>query len=353
MHQAVFTSCREIYRHEPRNPEEVIVVEGLLTDKPGPHLIKLTGTGLIWEGEAAENLSGLNAIGPTYIRGASITVSDDTGNRFEFSEESPGHYYSTPDLIAVEGRSYRLHIITANGHDYESAEQNLPGRVSLDTILARKTEKERLMQSHQGTYSVRMIPGLDVIADISGTGIEKPLFRLVTQDLLLYTQTFANHQNFLWKKLYMPDNININMETFGQGSATVKDHEVTFMSMRKEDLHIDWEDDFRPHRRVLLFRMYSLNEESWNFYSAIHEQIHSEGRLFDPMAKQLPSNIYSLSGKGKLALGHFEVSRVTRKSWVVVETPWQEFYPLRETDDLHHIPDFGKTFIEPPDFWVD
>ena len=351
--QSVLPSCREIYRHEPNIAEDVIVVDGLLSDRPGPHLIRLTGIQMIETSDPDNPHSPVNEGIPDYIRGASVIVADDAGNQFIFNEESPGHYYSDSTLRAVEGRSYSLHIITSNGHVYLSSPQQLPGPVTLDTLIAMNTYRERLMLSTQGTYFNERVHGLEIVANIRGSGKNRPLFRLVPQYLLLYTQTFANHQNFHWKKLYMPDNININMEAYEKVSATVRNHEVTFMSLREQDLYIDREDDFNPHRRILLLSLFSLNEESWNFYSSAHEQIHSEGRLFDPMAKQLPSNIYCDSDPGRLALGLFEVSRVTKRTFVVVETPWEDFYPLKETEDLHHIPDFGKTFIDPPGFWVD
>lgn len=351
--QAVLPSCREIYNHVPNIAEDAIVVDGLLSDHPGPHLIRLTGIEMIETSDPDNPHSPVNEGIPDYIKGASVIVADDAGNQFIFSEEAPGRYYSDSTLRAVEGMSYTLHITTSNGHVYLSSPQQLPEPVTMDTLIAMNTYRERLVLSNQGTYYIERIHGLEIVADISGSSNNRLLFRVIPQYLLLYTETFANHQNYLWKKLYMPDNININIEAFEQETAVVRNHEVAFMSLREQDMYIDREQNFDPHRRILLLSLFSLNEDSWSFYHSAHGQIRSEGRLFDPMAKQLPSNIYCESDPGRLALGLFEVSRATKKTFVVVETPWQDYYPLRETEDLHHIPDFGKIFFDPPGFWVD
>ena len=38
----ITVTCKEVYYHEVDNVKDVLVVEGLITDKPGDHLVRLT-----------------------------------------------------------------------------------------------------------------------------------------------------------------------------------------------------------------------------------------------------------------------------------------------------------------------
>lgn len=91
-----------------------IVVQGMITDQPGPYLIKISKT-----------LSLNDELGKAdVISGATVTIYDDLGNSETLRENSPGNY-STNSFQGVVGRSYWIKIIVDEGNIYQSSVEKL------------------------------------------------------------------------------------------------------------------------------------------------------------------------------------------------------------------------------------
>ncbi len=96
------------------NFQQQLVVEGMITDQPGPYLIKLSKTQAV-----NDQLGSTNA-----ISGANIILRDDRGNLEPLVESSPGNYY-TISIQGIVGRSYSISIVLNDGASYESAFETL------------------------------------------------------------------------------------------------------------------------------------------------------------------------------------------------------------------------------------
>src|SRR5260221_14327051 len=94
--------------------QEQLVVEGLITDQPGPYQVKISKTAPI--------INQLNLT--NWVIRASVIIEDDQGNSEELVEKSPGNYY-TKTFQGVVGRSYWIKITTSEGNVYQSAQEKL------------------------------------------------------------------------------------------------------------------------------------------------------------------------------------------------------------------------------------
>ncbi|MVM37815.1 DUF4249 family protein [Spirosoma sp. HMF3257] len=88
-----------------------LIVEGQITDRPGPYSVKLTRT-------ADYSYTSLNLL----ETGAIVTISDNLGNQEVLKEQSPGGTYitATNGIQGIAGRSYKVTIKTKAGKEYES-----------------------------------------------------------------------------------------------------------------------------------------------------------------------------------------------------------------------------------------
>jgi hypothetical protein len=93
-----------------------LVVEGLITDQPGPYLVTLTMSVPV-SGEAQLD-------DPVPVTGATIVIQDDQGNSETLTEKSTGNYY-TSTFQGVIGRAYSITIATGEGDTYHSAPETL------------------------------------------------------------------------------------------------------------------------------------------------------------------------------------------------------------------------------------
>ena len=118
------SSCQKVINIDLNSASPQTVIEGNISDQPGPYTVKLSQT---------VNFSETNVFPP--IKGALVTISDDIGNSETLTETSPG-IYTTSTLQGMSGRTYKLSV-TANGKTY-TATSTMAYPVNIDTIVSRQ-----------------------------------------------------------------------------------------------------------------------------------------------------------------------------------------------------------------------
>ncbi|SDP62647.1 protein of unknown function [Mucilaginibacter sp. OK268] len=116
----VITSCDKVIDIRLDNETDRLVIEGNITDVLGPQVIKLNTNVAV---------SNTNTYPP--VTGATVTVSDQAGNVYKFTE-APAGTYTTPKMIGVAGNTYTVNIVT-NGKTYK-ASSVMPKLVALRSV---------------------------------------------------------------------------------------------------------------------------------------------------------------------------------------------------------------------------
>jgi hypothetical protein len=114
----LFVSCEKEIDIDLNNSTPQIVIEGNISDEPGPYTVKLSKT---------VNFSDPNTFPP--VSGATIIISDNTGAVDTLIETSSG-LYQTHSIAGVQGNTYTLKVI-AEGNQY-NAVSTIPYKVNLD-----------------------------------------------------------------------------------------------------------------------------------------------------------------------------------------------------------------------------
>lgn len=120
----VVTSCQKVIDIDFNSSSPVIIIEGTVTDQPGPYHVKIT---------QSVNYNDPNVF-PT-ITNALVIITDNQGNSDTLVETSPGNYY-TKTLQGVPGRTYTLKI-TASGKEFV-ATSTMPLPVVIDSLKITK-----------------------------------------------------------------------------------------------------------------------------------------------------------------------------------------------------------------------
>ena len=122
-------SCIDPYNPVIDDYLDLPVVEGLITNDPGPYTIKLSRS------IALDNMD----LKP--IRGAVVVISDDAGNEETLTETSRGTYKTSASGIRGEaGRQYRL-TLQIDGKTYQSEYETLMIPVEIDSVYTREEIK--------------------------------------------------------------------------------------------------------------------------------------------------------------------------------------------------------------------
>jgi hypothetical protein len=113
-------SCTKEIEVDLNASSRLLVIEGNVTDAPGPYTIKLSKT---------VNFSSPNTYPP--VSGATVTISDNTGVTELLTETSPG-LYQTHSITGVQGNTYTLRVV-AEGKQY-NAVSTMPYKINLDSM---------------------------------------------------------------------------------------------------------------------------------------------------------------------------------------------------------------------------
>ena len=115
-------SCTKVINVNLNNANPNIVIEGIVSDAPGPYQVQLTQT---------VNFSDPNVFPP--VTGASVKITDSTlGITDSLKEVVPGIYVTQKLLQGLTGHTYQLYVLS-NGQTY-TASSTMPQKVNLDSV---------------------------------------------------------------------------------------------------------------------------------------------------------------------------------------------------------------------------
>jgi hypothetical protein len=116
----LFFSCKKIVTLKLKNVPAAIVIEGEVTDAPGPYVVTIN---------QPVDFYASNAFPP--VQGAVVTITNSMGLRDSLTETTPG-VYVTHVLQGVPGITYTLSVTVQNAN--YTAVSTMPMPVALDSI---------------------------------------------------------------------------------------------------------------------------------------------------------------------------------------------------------------------------
>lgn len=133
----IFVSCTKEVNIKLKTANPLIVIEGNISDEPGPYTVKLSKT---------VSFSAANMYPP--ISGALVVISDNMGVVDTLSETTPGAYL-THKIVGTQGNTYTLKVL-AEGKEYHAV-SSMPFKVKLDSI---RFEESSLPGSTAKSYAI-------------------------------------------------------------------------------------------------------------------------------------------------------------------------------------------------------
>lgn len=260
----LFVSCEETVTIDVNQAEAKVVIQGLVTNQPDHQYVRVSSTvGFYADG-----------IAPA-VSSANVSVSDDTGLSFSFSEstEEPGLYLPDNDFNGQVGRTYTLNV-TVDGKDYTATEELLP--ITTIDSMTYEIDQERFNKSdNNGNY----------------------------YSALMYTKEPQDEDNFYMFKFYRNGVwLNDNGEDITITDDVAVGEAIEGLEMPE---HHSLGDS-------VSLEMYSLTQEQYIYWSDVANLIFSDGGVFSPLPANPRSNI---SGG---ALGVFQVSGL-ESDYVVIK----------------------------------
>jgi len=309
-------SCEESYWPDLGDKyQNIMVVEGMITNEPGPYIIQLSKT------TSVEN--------PLYkpVEGCKVIIGDDLGNLGELTEIEPGYYQTAEGGIqGTIGRKYQLTIQSREGKNYQSDFEELKSPVGIDSVFVDLEYRENSAFPFD-------IPGYQFYLNTDMAIDDSTYF------LWRLERTFEYHADFrvfLWYDgdLHLFPNTDSIMACWRTGDvkqifteSTVGLSEPVLSSF---PLHYVFFDNREfSVRYSLLVDQFTISENAQEFWKNVNEQNTSGGELYTKMPFQVRGNVYNIYDPNEPVLGYFHAAGIDTKRIFLNRpgSPVKMYYP--------------------------
>jgi hypothetical protein len=283
-------SCVSKFFPEINETQEMIVVEGLITDQPGVNTVKLTRTMPLNE----EN-------NPKPLRGCVVTITDDDGNIYGLTESGAGIYRTNPsEFQGVIGKKYQLKILTNDmsspNNSYESVPMEMKPVPPIDSLYFEKVNlkvRDDLVPQKQGCQIYLDTHDPD--------GICKH-YRWNYSETWEFHIPYSIPNNVCW----ISDNSSVIKikTTASQSEDRISRYPLNFVSNETDRLNVKYS---------LKVDQYSMNEDEFDYWSRLQSVSEETGSLYDITPASIIGNVYCTDDPNELVLGYFSVSAVASK----------------------------------------
>jgi hypothetical protein len=348
--------CKEVYDPELTVTKKLLVVEGIITQEPVSHTIRLSRAVRF----------DTTSIQPE--TGATVFVTDNSGIRYNFAETSSGKYASDPAQFRPEIlKTYILTVETADKRIYTSSPQTLLPKEDFDTV-SYVVKSEMYPSTVGGGFRMLAVKGIELFTPLVA-GTENPYYRFSNTVLIQYTMYQPIGTGYLyysWKKYYPNEFFNLNYHE--DTNLQIGSHDLGFYPMDTVFHSIfstldylilgDIKSFFWVTRTLnsylVSFKQYHLNADIYQYYNLINKQLTAKQRILDPVSFQIRGNITCISNPEEPVLGLFEASSSAVLTYSLQplifgdQVTFKKIKPL----DMDTIPETGKSFFSYPNFWT-
>lgn len=279
-------------------PEQapLLVVDGLITDKPGPYFVRLSES------------SQLNEFQVNPVAGAQLVIEEEGGGSASLTEIEPGYYLTDSlDIRGEVGKRYRLVVSFGADRNYQS-----------DWIQLKAAPPIGDIYYEFGFLSNERIPvqGANLFLDTRDPENKTRFYRWEYEETWIHIAPFASGLLFLG-----------NGET-EQGPA----FPLCYNSARSNNIFIassvsNTEDVISKfpiktvsgfgselrYRYSFLAKQYAMDESEFLFWKSVQEANENTGTLFDRQPQSTTGNMIRLENNDEPVLGFFSVSGYAEK----------------------------------------
>ena len=294
-------SCQEEIDLKSENYKELIVVDGNITNEPGPYTVKVSIT------------TPLDDVKFRPLSNCEVKIFEKSGQIHSLTEVEPGIYKTDSSNFKGEvGHSYRIEINTPEGDFYRSDFSEMKPLVEIDTVYGKFEKREVESEYEDDLLGYQFYISTEV-ADSNETYIYWDLeetFEYTADYLYAATLYMGNWEDIndnnkyfrCWKTQPVKQIFTAN--TLDQVKPKLTNHPLHYVSNRSKKLQLLYS---------LMVKQYSLNKDAFTYWNEVRKQLSGDDFLNARQPFQINGNIYNPNNKGETVLGYFNVASVSKK----------------------------------------
>lgn len=299
-------ACKEKFWPELDKYEDVLVVDGMITNKPGPYTIRLALSAPL---DSAEFIP---------YKGCEVVLSDNIGNTEALTETKPGVYESSVGGIqGTIGRKYRLQIFSPEGNTYESAFEELTAPVGIDSVYG-------IIEYRQDEKFDHELAGYQFYLDTEMAEQDTNYFLWRAEATFHYQSDFTIrwYYNGTLNWFHGPDSLyncwkSYKIARIFSGST----QSLNIPKINKYALHfVNTETRQLSIKYSLFIRQFTINEAAYEFWNGLEKQSSEQDNLYTTQPFQISGNVYNLNDASEPVLGYFMVAGISERR-IFVERP--------------------------------
>lgn len=311
--------CEEYYIPELKPADQLLVVEGQLTNKNEPFTVQVSRT-----------VSFDSRLNYQAERKATVNLLSWGGEIYGTKEISNGVYKTTSNVNAKVGEFYYLQIITKEGVEYRSEVEVLLPPTEIAAVQLVDTIAREINYDYWGDPFVKDQKGIQVQVLPEKPTSENVGFIYRWNALVNYYVLCGTPPNeysfYCWKNMSTSQIYVYDHYTGDTGNKLILD-DLSFLSyyalspqpIDSSRFYLGDVENLLPiaknYTTGFYYRVqqYTVSNEGASFWKQVKRQSEATGKLFDPVEEQLTTNIYCVSDSTIKALGFFNTASVTEK----------------------------------------
>jgi len=323
----LFIRCVKPFDFEVRKAENVLVVEATISNELKKQRVVLSRASNLEDiiSFANEYFVGLpfRPVEDTIVnpeRGAVVTISNDDGNLFSFTEIEAGIYQSDIAFAAQVGVNYQLNIISAINEIYQSEIEQATGSSQLDNIYAERTTNAT------GDDGIAIyVDG----SDATGTSnyfrytyeetykIVAPRWHPREYEIVRDDLVFLDDGTILYPAVNLierSEEQQVCYKTVASANINLKNTTVLEKPIvsRNNVRFIDRNNHILSHRYSILVKQFLQSIDSYFYYENLNNFTKSESVFSEIQPGFLEGNIKAMD-TDEPVVGYFDVSSVSEK----------------------------------------
>ncbi len=342
---SAIVACEEIYNPKLDVVDDFLGVEAILISNHVQNEIHLYKS------------IGFNQETETYpkVSGALVYLVDENNNQIKCEESEPGTYQLNYEFDP--NGAYYLYI-EYDGEKYQSKVQAVPEVPNFDSIYVGYTTKVTTLGISNSTENIIEEDGIQIYVDMNYKGGLNH-YRFSSRKVVQYKSYYDSmvppspfpvaFPEYHWNSYYPQGTFNIAGPSEYSSVKNITKHPLDFF---EKELNKFMPDTAVPCGFIYFIYQYGLNEDTYNFYSEVNDQLDAEGKIFDPVYIQAEGNITCSSNPEKLVIGNFEISSFAEKRYYLLYySTWDTIKAFRSIPYFYDIPERGDIKNIEPDFW--
>ncbi len=291
----LFSACEEQFNPNIEGAEPVLVIEGAITNLPGPYTVKLS------------NSSGVYADDQLAIENAIVKIIEEGGEEETLTEIEAGTYItSETGMQGTTDKNYKIDIQLPDGTRYESEYQKMLTLIRIDSVEAD-------VEFHYLSIANPDVPGYQFHVSTELGVDSENYFLWSLESTYKYRSDFTInyfYEDYMVQEFPDPtslmtcwrtDQINeiYTFNTSVLSEPKVERLPLNFARIDQPELYI---------RYSLLVKQFTINKEAYMYWDKIQRQIESQETLYNNQPFQIRGNLFNVDDPDEMVLGYFMVA---------------------------------------------